>query len=442
VKLLAVGLNYRSASPELLARATAGTTDIAAVLDELLGSFDIAEAMVVSTCNRVEMYTAVRGFHGALNDVGTVLARQCGVPLTQLAPGLYAHYADEAVRQLFKVASGLDSLVQGERQVLGQLRAAYITATKHGAVGSVLHEATQQALRVGKRIHTEVMSSEPQPSIAEAALNLGESHLGSLVGASALVVGAGDMGTAAAAALRGRGVDELRILSRSRESAARLAATLCASHGILAELDQALLGVDVVVCATSSPQYVLTPELATARLAQQRRLLIVDLAMPKDVAPLLAEIPGVRVIDLPGMARAVTAMPEATLSSAWRILSEEMAAFSAADRATSVTPIIVALRERAEDLMARELAWLTARQPQLEVAQQADVARAMRRLTKSLLHDPTVRVKQLAAADGSYYADALRELFDLDVPTETAAAAIAAASVGLAEYGRCAEVTR
>jgi len=424
-------VGYRSASAQLLAALTTGTAQKRELLSELLCSSDVAEALVVSTCNRVEVYAAVRNFHGALDDVATVLARRAGVTLTELAPALYAYYADEAIRQVFTVVTGLDSLVQGERQVLGQVRAAYAQATGLGAVGSMLHEVMQRALHLGKRVHTEAVAAGEQPCMADSALRLGVKEFGSLHGASALVLGAGQMGTSAARALRCHDVGELRVLSRSLRRADELALAVGAQSGTMDQLGAALGRADIVVCATGSTQPVLDVHVAAARLTQSRPLLLVDLAMPADVAPELREAPGVVMIDLTTLVQ-TPELPAATeqIAVTRRILSEELAAFTAARRAVDVTPTIVALRERAEELVRREISLLAARAPQFTEAERADVARAMRRLVNSLLHDPTVRAKELTATrGGSYYATALAELFDLNtVPPLDATTALDAAT--------------
>ncbi|MGH3545032.1 MAG: glutamyl-tRNA reductase, partial [Mycobacteriales bacterium] len=383
MKLLVVGIGYRSASPELLAALAAGTAQIPQVLSELLGSSDVAEALVVSTCNRVEVYAAVRSFHGALSDIATVLARRSGVALTELAPALYAHYADEAVRQIFTVVTGLDSLVQGERQVLGQVRTAYAKATRAGAVGSTLHEVMQRALRAGKRVHAQATVAGTGPCMADSALRLGVKEFGSLRGVNALVVGAGEMGTLAAAALRDHGVAELTILSRSLRRAHVLAATVGAQPATLDQLGAALCQVDVAVFATRSPQPVLDASVAAPRLARPDPLLLVDLAMPADISPRLEIGPGVTLVNLASLAAAselVGATASQQVAAIRRILSEELAAFTADRRTAELTPMIVALRERAQQLVRREMSTLSVRAPRLTEAERADVARAMRRL--------------------------------------------------------------
>jgi glutamyl-tRNA reductase len=424
MKLLVVGLNFRSAADALLNRASRGTTQAEVVLAELLASPEVAGAMVVSTCNRVEIYAAAQSFHGALSDIGSVLAKHCDVPLPELAPGLYAHYADDAVRHVFTVASGLDSLVQGEHQILGQLRAGYTAAVESGAATTLLHEVMSHALRLGKRVHSETGEAAGDPSMADAALRLGVSRIGPLTGASAVIVGAGQMGELTAAALRERGIARMRILSRSPARSRALAERFGAESGDLTELAAALSQADVVVCATRSPRFVLTRGLVADR-SSGRRLLLVDLAMPADIDPSVAALPEVHLVNLAALADAPqlpAAVSANALATARRLVNEELAAFTATRRTASVTDTIVALRERAEQLIARETVWLAGRQPGLSEPAAADVRQAMRRLTNGLLHDPTVRVKELTATEGgSYYASALRELFALDPVNKLAA---------------------
>ncbi len=426
MKLLVVGVGYRSAPPAMLAALATGTAQTPEVLSELLGSSEVTEAVLVSTCNRIEVYAAVRSFHGALGDVATVLARRSGTELTRLAPALYAHYADDAIRQIFTVITGLDSLVQGERQVLGQVRAAYAEAARLGAVGSVLHEVMQRALRIGKRVHAEAAAGTP-PCLADSALRLGMKEFGSLRGANALVVGAGQMAGLAAQALRRHGVGELVVLSRSLNHAHDLAVTVGARPGTMDDIASAMCRADVVVSATTSPRPVLDERVAAARLSRSAPLLLVDLAMPADVTPGLASARGVIAVDLTALARSAAlpgAAPNEQLAASRRILSEELAEFTADRRAAEVvTPMIVALRERADDLVRHEISGLVARRPQLTESERADIARAMRKLVNSLLHDPMVRAKELAATEGdSWYATALATLFDLTTASVSAPA--------------------
>jgi len=433
VSLLVVGVSYRTAPVELLERLSVPAKEIPGLLTTLLGTPYVREAMVLSTCNRVEVYAEVSAFHGALTDIGSLLAARVGGDLNTLAEHLYMHYDTDAVRHAFSVAAGLDSMVIGEAQILGQLREAYTVARDTDSCGRTLHELAQQALRVGKRVHTETDIDRAGQSVVSAALELGAERFGlagadgmDFTGTSALVVGAGGMGALAVVTLRRAGVADLTVTNRSFERARRLAA----SHGATAvpfdQMDEVLATADVVVCATASPGHVLTAERVARAVTGDRRMLIVDLAVPRDVAPDVAELAGVTLVDLERLGAALrAATTDEDVRAAEAIVTEEVTAFQAWLRGTEVAPTVAALRARADDVVSTELRRLAQRRPELTDEQRAEVARTVHRVVQRLLHQPTVRVRQLASEPGgARYAAALRELFGLDTVTASASEAL------------------
>ena len=414
MNLLVVGVSYRSAPVAVLERLVVPAAQTPQVLNDLLAQEYIGEALVLSTCNRVEVYAGVSAFHGGLTDAGAVLARRAGCTPAELAQHMYVHYDAEAVRHTYQVATGLDSMVVGEAQILGQVREAYAVAAEHDAAGRLLHELMQQALRVGKRAHAETGIDRAGQTVVSAALALA----GPLEGRAALVVGAGSMGALALATLRRSGAGPLFITSRTPERAQRLAQSYDATA--LPNLD--LSTVDLVVCATASPGHVLRPEHIRGPVT------LVDLAVPRDVDPAVADLPGVRLVDLATLAEALNC-PGGALNGPDRLAVEqivdvEVEAFLAWLRSADVAPTVAALRERADNVVAAELRRLAARRPDLSEEQRAEVAHSIHRVVQRLLHQPTVRVRQLAAEPGgARYASLLRELFDLDVPDEPASVA-------------------
>jgi glutamyl-tRNA reductase len=445
VNLLVVGVSHRTAGVPLLERLAVSAEELPGLVARLLAQPYLGEALVLSTCNRVEVYAAVSGFHGGLSDIGAVLADKAGCPLSELAPHLYVHYDAEAVRHAFRVACGLDSMVVGEAQILGQLRDAYTVAAERGSVGRLLHELMQQALRVGKRAHTETGIDRAGQSIVSAALQLGAELMGGTFPTRALVVGAGAMGALSLATLRRDGATELYVTNRTPERAARLAATYGATAVPYAELASTLPAVDAVVCATASPDFVLTAGMLAGRPGG-KPLLILDLAVPRDVAPGVGDLPGVTLVDLARL-DAATADPadggDAAGAEPWAagaavgirslafgatagevraaedIVTAEVDAYLTWLRGSDVAPTVAALRARADEVVATELMRFNQRRPELTDEQRADVAHAVHRIVQRLLHAPTVRVRELAAGPGGEaYAAALRELFDLYVPDE------------------------
>jgi glutamyl-tRNA reductase len=422
VNLLSVGASYRTADVGTLERLTTSGGSVPALLQKLVDQPYIGEAVVLSTCNRVEVYAAVTGFHGGLGDVCNVLSEASGIPATDLAAHLYVHYDEAAVRHSFRVSAGLDSMVVGEAQILGQLRDAYHVATESDSAGRLLHELMQQALRVGKRAHSETGIDRAGQTVVSAALDVAAAQLGDLTGRKALVIGAGAMGALSVATLTRAGVGPLRITNRSAARADRLAEAYGATAVDYDDLDAALREVDLVVSATASSEPVLT----RARLEAAAPLVVLDLAVPRDVAPDAIGVDGVTVIDIDSLAASRRALPAAAETAAVeQIVAVEVDHFLGWLRGTDIAPTVAALRTRAEDVVAAELRKLYSRRSEFTEEQRADVSRTLHRVVQQLLHSPTVRVRQLAAEPGGdQYAALLRELFDLDVPLATQADAV------------------
>jgi len=417
MNLIVVGVSYRTAPVPVLERLVAAPPDVPELLAQLAAQPYVGEALVLSTCNRVEVYAGVSAFHGGLSDIVAVLADRAGATPSELAPYAYVHYDGEAVRHAFRVATGLDSMVVGEAQILGQLRDAYAIASEHDATGRLLHELMQQALRVGKRAHAETGIDRAGQTIVSAALELAGDGGAGVAGRSALVIGAGAMGSLALATLRRAGASPLYVTSRSADRAARLAEL----HGARPVPAPDLSTVDIVVSATASPGYVLGPCDVTGPVT------LVDLAIPRDVDPAVAALPGVRLIDIELLGAALSGDGELTADRAAveEIVAAEVNAFLGWLRSTEVAPTVAALRARADEVVGAELRRLNSRRPDLDDEQRAEVALTVHRVVQRLLHQPTVRVRELAAgAGGDRYAALLRELFDLDVPDPGSVAGI------------------
>jgi glutamyl-tRNA reductase len=417
MRLIVVGVSHHSAPLEVLERLSVGA-DLPGLLSALVAQPHVREAVVLSTCNRIEVYAAVTGFHGGLAEIGEILGGRAGLDVAVLASHMYVHYDGEAARHAMRVAAGLDSMVVGEAQILGQLREAYTVAAEHDAAGRLLHELMQQALRVGKRVHAETDIDRAGQSVVSAALGLVP---GGLPGKAALVIGAGSMGALALASLARAGADPLFIANRGAERAYRLAQLHGAAPVDFFDLPTALSIVDLVVCATASPGVVLTVEAVDEAIASRfrgRDLTLLDLAVPRDIAPEVAGRPGVTLVNLEGIAAAGLDEPSAAdREAAEVIVSAEVETFLNWLRGAEVGPTVAALRARADEVVESELHRLAQRRPDLTPEQRADVAHAVHRVVRRLLHSPTVRVRQLATtAEGDQYAAALRELFDLSVP--------------------------
>ena len=433
MSVLVFGVSHRSAPVSVLEQLTADESEHSKLVARILESPLVSEAMLLSTCNRVEVYAVVEAFHGGLSAIGQVLAERSGLSIGDLTRHAYVRYSDAAVEHLFTVASGLDSAVIGEQQVLGQVRRAYAGAEANRSVGRVLHDLVQRALAVGKRVHAETAIDAAGASVVSVALDIAAAQLGgdALAGRTATVVGAGSMGALSAAHLVRAGVRRITIVNRSLPRAQRLARSV-AEHGVLAEaasldtLPVAMAEADIVISCTGSVRPVVSLADVHRALATELRdesredpsvpLVLCDLGMPRDIDPAVAGLPGVAMIDMERVQREPSAQAAVTdAESARRIVGAEVADYLASQRVAEVIPTVTALRQRAADVVGAELLRLENRLPGLAEDQRHEIARMVRRVVDKLLHAPTVRVKQLADAPGAHsYAEALRELFELD----------------------------
>ena len=419
MSVLVVGVSHRTAPVSLLERVTVGFGTGSDVLGELRGAPGgrVGEAVVLATCNRVEVYAETDGFHAGVDAVSDLLARRSGVPLEQLKRHLYVHWEGQAVLHLFEVACGLDSMVVGESQILGQLRRAYATA-RDGGAGPTLHELFQKALKVGKRAHSETGIDQAGRSLVTVGLERAVAAVGPLEGRTVLVVGAGSMGSLAGATLRRAGAAEVVVANRTAERAKRLAEALDGRGVGLDGLEAALVEADVVVSSTGATGVVVPLELVARAVERRggRPLAILDLALPRDIDPAVRSLTGVTLVDLEGLQEQLAATEAgADVAAAREIVAREVREFLAWQRAASIAPTVVALRSRADAVVEAELGRLAGRLPGLDPAERAEVQATVRRVVDKLLHTPTVRVKELSEApEGLSYADALRELFGLD----------------------------
>ncbi len=423
MSVLAVGISHRSAPVSLLEQVTLGVGDPTSVLE---GMREIGEAVVLATCNRVEVYADSDGFHAGVDAVSDLLSRLSGVDRAELVPHLYVHWEGQAVQHLFQVASGLDSMVVGESQILGQLRRAYAAARSGSSAGRVLHELFQQALRVGKRVHSETGIDEAGQSLVTVGLEHAVAAIGPLEGRSVLVVGAGSMGALAGATLRRSGVGRVVVANRTASKAALLAASLAGEGVGLDDLEDVLAEVDLVVSSTGATGVVLHRDLVerVVKVREGRPIAFLDLALPHDVDPSVRDLEGVTLVDLASLQQVHAGSGAEDVEAARAIVTEEVGTYLALQRAARVAPTVVALRSRADELIAAELTRFAGRLPDLDDRGRAEVEQTVRRVVQSLLHTPTVRVKELDEAPaGLSYAEALRELFGLDRGAVTAVTA-------------------
>ncbi|MEV7801432.1 glutamyl-tRNA reductase [Microbispora sp. NPDC088329] len=418
MSVLVVGLSHRTTPVALLERVTVSGDALVKLLHDVQADENVSEALVVSTCNRVEVYAVVDRFHGGVTAVTNTLAAHSGLPQDLLARHLYVHYEDRAVQHMFTVACGLDSMVIGEGQILGQIRAALRLAQEEGTAGTTLNELAQHALRVGKRAHADTGIDRAGASLVGVGLTLAERVLGPISGRRALVVGAGSMSSLSAATLSRAGVTDIVIANRTRERAERLAETVGGRAANLADVPAELAEADLVISCVGAGTRTIIPEMVGDR---DRPLFLLDLALPHDVDPGVRDLPGVTLVDLKSMQQdgvgddvSDGGRAEA-ICEVRRIVTEEVAAYLDAARAALVTPTVVALRSKAAGVVEAEMGRLLSRLPDIDMRVRDEFTQTVRRVVDKLLHEPTVRVKRLAASPGGdQYAEALRELFGLD----------------------------
>jgi glutamyl-tRNA reductase len=417
MSVLVVGVSHKTAPVAMLERLTLDPSGVDKLVHAVAVCEHVLEATVLATCNRVEIYADVDRFHGSVEGVSRLLCELSEEEPEDVVPHLYVHYDDGAVSHLFHVASGLDSMVVGEGQILGQAREALRVGQEAGTIGPALNVLFQQALRVGKRVHAETDVDHAAPSLVSLSLDRAVGHIGDLAGKRALVVGAGSMAALAVASLSRLGLADIVVASRTESHARRLAEQYDGRAVPLSGAQEALAGADLLVSCTGATGVVLPLSVvAAARVDADQPLAVIDLALPHDVDPAVAELPGVSLIDLARLAEVVNSGEGATdVAGVRAIVAEEITAFLAARTSATVTPTVVALRSMATGIVDAEMERLTSRLPDLDPAVRSEVEHAVRRVADKLLHQPTVRVKELANETGTVsYATALAELFSLD----------------------------
>lgn len=423
MSVLVVGISHNSAPVAMLEAVAAGIGDgdgLQKFITDASQAEHVIEATVISTCNRLEIYTEVDRFHGSVEALSRLLVERGDERVEAMLPHLYVHYDDGAVSHLFQVASGLDSMAVGEGQILGQTRTALQAGQELGTVGPALNSLFQQALRVGKRTRAETDIDRAAPSLVASALRRAEEAVGPVAGQRVVVLGAGTMAGLATATVARMSAGDLVIVNRTAERAERLAAEYAGRPVALDQLAAEIAEADIVLACAGARGVLVTPAMVAARAG--RPVALIDLALPHDIDPSVTELPGVTLIDLATLAEELHHSEAGQEVAAVRgIVAQEVAAFLAARRQASVTPTVVALRTMATSVVDAEMARLDGRLPAIDEATRAEILHTVRRVADKLLHEPTVRVKELANTDGAVsYERALAELFALDPAAVTA----------------------
>ncbi|GAC1591843.1 MAG: glutamyl-tRNA reductase [Acidimicrobiales bacterium] len=420
MSVIVVGLNHRTAPLELLERVTVPSGRLPKALADLRARGALDEVVVLSTCMRTEIYATADRFHPAVQDIRNFLCESSFSAPEDLGDHLTMLYDDAAIGHLFSVASGLDSAVLGESEILAQVRTSWETARVEGACATVLSGLFRHALEVGKRVRSETAIARGTTSVSAAAVALAADHLeGSLRERRILVLGAGDMGEGMAVALAGAGVAEIQVANRTRARAQALADRIGGRTVAFEGLGDALCDVDVLLTSTGAPEAVLTADDLAPVLIERngRPLLIVDVAVPRDVEPGVRNLSGVTVLDLDDLkafARAGLEDRRREVARVHGIIDEEVSAYLRDVQARQAAPTVASLRVRAEEIRLAEIDRFRNRLDGLDDRQREAVEAVTKGLVAKLLHEPTVRLKDAAGTPrGERLAEALRSLFDL-----------------------------
>ena len=418
--VIVVGLNQRTVPLDVLERLTVSPVALPKVLADLASGEHVRECAVLSTCLRTEFVLVADRFHAAVQDARNVLASLSGLPPESFADHLYTYFDEPAVTHLFQVAAGLDSAVLGEGEILAQVREAIDVARAEGAAGPVLEVLFRHAVEVGKRARTETAIARGITSVSQAAVAMADERLGGLAGRRVLVLGAGDMGEGMAAALAATpGVDEVLVANRTWGTAVAVANRVGGRPVALGSLGSALADVDVLLTSTGSPGVLLEAADLAPVLAERadRPLLVVDIAVPRDVDPGVGRLPGVTLLDMEDLrafAEIGIAGRRREIAKVQAIVEDEVVRHGAVASARQVAPLVAALHRRGEDVRQAELDRFRAALDTMDDAQRAAVEALTKGIVAKLAHAPTVALKEAAGTgQGERLASAAEVLFDL-----------------------------
>ena len=420
MSIVAIGCNHRSTPLSILERMTIAPDDIPKALGDLGSADHLSEVVVLSTCNRVEIYAYAEKFHGGYQDIREFFGRHAGLAPEDVNDYLYALHDTEAIRHLFTVTAGLDSAVVGEHEILGQVRTAWERSAESGTVGSTLGPLFRHAVETGKRARTDTAIGRGIASVSQAAVALATEQLGGLDGRTVLVLGAGEMAEGTVKSLAAAGTSDIFVANRTWENAVALAEACGGTAVSLDAVGDALVAVDMLVTTTGAQQLILESGEIAGFLSRRngRELVIVDVAVPRDVDPRAGELPGVTLLDMDDIGVFVEqqmASRTRVVGNVETIVGEEVDRYRTVTSAREAAPLIAQLRTRGNEIADVELARFNGKLSDLDASQRKAVEAMARGIVNKLLHEPTIRLKDAAGhARGDRLADSLRDLFDLD----------------------------
>ena len=419
MSIVVIGVNHRTGPVAFLEKVMISESTMPNALRTLSMRDDIREAVVLSTCNRTEIYAVVERFHGAYDEIQNFLSETSGFAADEVTPHLYSHWDEEAIKHLFEVASGLDSAVLGESEIIGQVRNAWETAMTEGVSRNTLNLLFRYALEVGKRARTETGISRSTASVSHAAVEMAEDIIGSLAGKHVLVVGAGEMGEGVATALAREGAEHVTVINRTESRGEALAEKVGARVSKFESLETELSGADVVVACTGAGSTIIDHEmLQRARAGSDSPLLIVDIALPRDVEDKVSDLVGVTLRDLDHLsewAQRGLEQRAAEVDQVRTIIEAEVERFAQEQTQRQAAPLVAQLREVVEGIRTAEMERLGTRLGDMTDEQREVVESITRGIVAKLLHTPSVRLREAAGTpQGERLSAAVRDLFNLE----------------------------
>jgi glutamyl-tRNA reductase len=418
VSIVVIGVNHRTGPLALLERVAVSVESLPKSISSLCSRINIREVVLLSTCNRTEVYAVAERFHGAYADIRDFFCELSGLQPDELHPHLYSQHDEAAVAHLFEVAAGLDSAVLGESEILGQVRGAWELAQAEGGAKATLNLLFRHAIETGKRARTETAISRSTASVSHAAVEMAEEKLGTLQGRRVLVVGAGEMGEGVAIALKSAGASDITVTNRTEARAHQLADRVGGRVVSFGKLPSAISKVDVLVTSTGSGSVLIDHDtVAIARDEVDTPLLIVDIAVPRDVDSAVAKLPGVTLLDLDDLrdwAAKGIEKRSVEAESVRVIVGEEVERFIVDVTARQAAPLVAMLHQHGEEIRLAELDRFAARLSSLDPQQRATVEAVTKGIIAKLLHTPSVRLKDdVGTPSGERNAATVRDLFDL-----------------------------
>jgi len=419
IELIIIGLNHKTAPIEIREKLAFHESEMEKALLQAHSIHSLKENMILSTCNRVELYAIVREPEKAVQDLKLFLSQYHHLPLREFEKNLYLLVGEEAVRHIFRVSSSLDSMVVGEPQILGQIKSAYQMATDLKTSGIILHRLLHRAFHVAKRVRTETKISNSSVSVSSVAVELAEKIFGALEKRTVLLIGAGEMSELAARHLVSAGVEKILVTNRTYERARSFALQFNGEAIPFEEMGQGLKKADIVISATDASQYLILPDQVVKLMKErkQRPVFFIDIADPRDIAPEVGDLANVylyNIDDLQKVANENMKDRQKEAQKAETIVNDEVAKFVQWYQSLEITPTVVALRKKFEEIRARELEKTFSLHPNLTEKERQSIEAMTTAIINKILHDPITRLKQKdEEVMSDFYIHTLQTLFQL-----------------------------